>query len=196
MKIQHPTVTKVHYLTDGCGAHYKNKYNFSNLCYHYDDFHLEAEWNFFATFRGKRTCDSIGGTVKRLVSKASLKRPQHSQILIPIDMFKYCEVNITGIHFLYVQSITVKENQEKLQERYDAAHTVKGTRQLHRFVPQPHGKLLVYHTSLQTSSPTEFTYVKYMDPNSTLPEEQTFQIGSFVACVYDKKWWIRMVAQV
>ena len=35
-----------------------------------------------------------------------------------------------------------------------------------------------------------------MDPNSTLPEEQTFQIGSFVACVYDKKWWIGMVAQV
>ena len=32
---------------------------------------------------------------------------------------------------------------------------VKGTRQLHRFVPEPLGKLLVYNTSLQASPPTE-----------------------------------------
>ena len=52
-------------------------------------------------------------------------------------------------------STTIKENVILLQDRYNAAQTVKGTRQLHRFVPQPLGKLLVYNTSLQASPPTE-----------------------------------------
>ena len=55
----------------------------------------------------------------------------------------------------HMSSTTIKENVILLQDRYNAAQTVKGTRQLHRFVPQPLGKLLVYNTSLQASPPTE-----------------------------------------
>ena len=36
-----------------------------NLCLHFKDFGLKAEWIFFATSHGKSTCDGIGGTVKR-----------------------------------------------------------------------------------------------------------------------------------
>ena len=57
--------------------------------------------------------------------------------------------------FFYMSSTTIKKNVILLQDRYNAAQTVKGTRQLHRFVPQPLGKLLVYNTSLQASPPTE-----------------------------------------
>ena len=60
-----------------------------------------------------------------------------------------------GSSFFYMSSTTIKENVILLQDRYNAAQTVKGTRQLHRFVPQPLGKLLVYNTSLQASPPTE-----------------------------------------
>ena len=105
----------------------------------------------FGTSHGKSACDGVGGTVKRPATKASLKRPAHNQILTPLDMFSYCESDVIGIKFFYMSSTTIKENVILLQDRYNAAQTVKGTRQLHRFVPQPLGKLLVYNTSLQAS---------------------------------------------
>ena len=112
-------------------------------------------WKQSGTSHGKSACDGIGGTVKRPATKASLKRPAHNQILTPLDMFSYCESDVTGIKFFYMSSTTIKENVILLQDIYNAAQTVKGTRQLHRFVPQPLGKLLVYNTSLQASPPTE-----------------------------------------
>ena len=112
-------------------------------------------WKQSGTSHGKSACDGIGGTVKRPATKVSLKRPAHNQILTPLDMFSYCESDVTGIKFFYMSSTTIKENVILLQDRYNAAQTVKGTRQLHRFVPQPLGKLLVYNTSLQASPPTE-----------------------------------------
>ena len=92
-----------------------------------------------ATSHGKIESDGIGGTVKRLATKASLKRPAHNQILTSLDMFSYCEYDVTGIKFFYVSSTTIKENVKKLQNRYNPAQSVKGTRQLHMFVPQPQG---------------------------------------------------------
>ena len=113
-------------------------------------------WKQSGTSHGKSACDGIGGTVKRPATKASLKRPAHNQILTPLDMFSYCESDVigNGIKFFYMLSTTIKENVILLQDRYNAAQTVKRTRQLHRFVPQPLGKLLVYNTSLQASPPT------------------------------------------
>ena len=53
-----------------------------NLCYH-KDFGVQAEWHFYATPHGKGPCDGIGGTVKRLATRASLQRAYHSQIMTP-----------------------------------------------------------------------------------------------------------------
>ena len=97
-------------------------------------------WKQSGTSHGKSACDGIGGTVKRPTTKASLKRTAHNQIWTPLDMISYCESDVTGIKFFYMSSTTIKEN---VQDRDNAAQTVKGTRQLHRFVPQPLGKLLV-----------------------------------------------------
>ena len=48
----------------------------------------------------------------------------------------------------------------KLRKSYNAAQTVKRTRQLHRFVPQPQSKLFVYSTILQALPPTEIIIAK------------------------------------
>ena len=116
-------------------------------------------WKQSGTSHGNSACDGIGGTVnftvKRPATKVSLKRPARNQILTPLDMFSYCKSDVTGIKFFYMSSTTIKENVIILQDRYNAAQTVKGTRQLHRFVLQPLSKLLVYNTSLQASPPTE-----------------------------------------
>ena len=73
-------MTKVHYFTDGCEGQYENNYK------------------------------TFAITVKRPATKASLKRPAHNQILTPLDMFSYCESDVTGIKFFYMSSTTIKEN--------------------------------------------------------------------------------------
>ena len=82
LRTQFPEMKRIHYFTDGCAGQYKNKSNFIiNLCHHEEDFGLEGEWNFFATSHGKSACDGIGGTVKRLLTKASLQHPYTDPIL-------------------------------------------------------------------------------------------------------------------
>ncbi|XP_071948717.1 uncharacterized protein [Antedon mediterranea] len=70
-----PEKTRLIYFSDGAASQYKNYKNLSNLCCHNKDHALQAEWHFFATSHGKHACDGIGGTIKRLVAKASLQRP-------------------------------------------------------------------------------------------------------------------------
>ena len=71
---------KIFYFSDGAAAQYKNRKNFANLAYHEEDYGVPAEWHFFATSHGKGPCDGIGGTVKRLATKASLQRTLDCQI--------------------------------------------------------------------------------------------------------------------
>ena len=57
-------VTKIYYVSDGCGGQYKNFKNFLNICSHKEDFSIEAEWILFATSHRKSWCDGIGGPVE------------------------------------------------------------------------------------------------------------------------------------
>lgn len=90
LKKEFPEIKKVHYFTDGCAGQYNNKHNFINLCYHQKDFGLEAERIFLATSHGKSACDCIGGTVKRLLTKASLQRPYSDPILTIEAIMEFC----------------------------------------------------------------------------------------------------------
>ena len=88
----------------------------------------------------------------------------------------YCESDCTGIKFFQVSSTTIKENVIKLQDRYKAAQTV--------------------NTSLQASPPTEGIIAKSISLSRVQIEDNTLHIGSFVACTYDEKCWLGMVAQI
>ena len=52
-----------------------------NLCYHQQDFSMDAEWIFFATSHDKSPCDGVGGFVKQYAAKLSLQGPLHDKIL-------------------------------------------------------------------------------------------------------------------
>ncbi|KAG8233374.1 hypothetical protein J437_LFUL005836 [Ladona fulva] len=67
--------------SDGAPTHYKNLKNFINICHHEEDFHIPAEWHFFATAQGKGPCDGVGGTLKRLATRASLQHLREDHIL-------------------------------------------------------------------------------------------------------------------
>jgi hypothetical protein len=64
---------KIVYFCDGSVAQYKNRKKLLNITCHNEDFGVPAEWHIFATFHGKSACDGVGGSLKRLVAKASLQ---------------------------------------------------------------------------------------------------------------------------
>ena len=126
-----PEIEKVHYFSDGCAGQYKNKKYFLNLCLHKMDFNVDCVWNFFATSHGKSSCDGIGGTVKRLATKASLQRLIDNQILNASDIYKFCNDNIKGISFCIVNDDTMNNICTSLVERFQAVTTVPSTRSYH-----------------------------------------------------------------
>jgi hypothetical protein len=98
IKEHFPAVQKILYFTDGCAGQYKNCKSFINLCNHKKDFSLEASWAFFATSHGK-SFDGIGGTVKRLVARESLKRSAENAINSIEMFFNFCTTKIDNIIF-------------------------------------------------------------------------------------------------
>lgn len=111
------------------------KKNFANLCQHENDFGISAEWNFFATSHGKSACDGVGGTVKRLAARASLRSPFENQIMTPQQLFTWAKNNIGGITILWVPKEMVEEKRARLTPRFSSAVPVKGTRSYHHFKP-------------------------------------------------------------
>ncbi|CAN8008965.1 unnamed protein product [Ixodes pacificus] len=130
-----PQIRKIHYFSDGASSQYKNKKNFANLCQHENDFGISAEWNFFATSHGKSACDGVGGTVKRLAARASLRSTFENQIMTPQQLFTWAKNNIGGITILWVLKEMVEEKRARLTPRFSSAVPVKGTRSYHHFKP-------------------------------------------------------------
>ena len=91
--------------------------------------------NFFATSYGKPPCDGIGGTVKRLVTRASLQQPISNQIFTADKMFQFCVEEIKGIDLLFLKNQEIGNIRVNMEERYKRADTVPGTRSFHQFIP-------------------------------------------------------------
>uniref|UniRef100_A0A6P7GVN1 Uncharacterized protein LOC114343446 n=1 Tax=Diabrotica virgifera virgifera TaxID=50390 RepID=A0A6P7GVN1_DIAVI len=184
-----PEVKKIIYFSDGTSGQYKNRKNFSNICHHKTDFDIACEWNFFASSHGKNACDGIGGTTKRAVTQASLKRPYNNQILTAEEMYKFCLDNISGIHFIFVTSEEIETNSTKLQKRFDYCVKVPQTRACHRFVPLSQAEIKCYEYSKSERFTTCST--------SLIPDCNafSFEINDTIAYVYDDKWWIGRVVQ-
>ena len=202
-----PQTRKIFYFSDGAASQYKNYKNLSNLCHHEQDYGLPAEWHFFATSHGKSPCDGIGGTVKRLVARASLQATVENQILSVEEMYKWATGNIQGIHFFYVTSEDIQQNASvfNLEHRFSTAKTVVGTRSHHSFIP-----LSSTQMEMRRISADQICTSVYMGAEADKPADQgmqgeagtpwsaglsLYQPGRYVACVYDAQWYIGNIIQ-
>jgi len=70
---------------------------------------MQVEWHFFATSHGKGLCDEVGGTVKRLATKASLQKAHFDQIQTPLQLYEWATTNITAIKCIY--EVYMKSNE-------------------------------------------------------------------------------------
>ncbi|HBS53685.1 MAG TPA: hypothetical protein DD806_06780 [Flavobacterium sp.] len=132
-----PAIKKVEYFTDGCKQQYKNCKSFLNLCHHKADFGIEASSSFFATSHGKTACDGIGGTVKRMVTNASLQRFDGDHITDALRMYEFCrqkrENKETEIEFFFRTKEEIQIVRNKLATRLSLAKTITGTMKYHNF---------------------------------------------------------------
>lgn len=145
---------------------------------------VKAEWHFLASCHGKGACDGIGGTVKRMATKASLQRP-HNPILNAIDLYNFAKEFIKGVDIFYVGASVVEIATRQLIHRYETAKTISGTRSNHSFVPINSTQLLISRVS---NSLTSFIATMGSERESLILEKE-----KYVACVYCNKWWIGKV---
>ena len=186
IKTLNPSLKRVKYFADGSGAQYKNKKNFANLCHHFKDFQLEAEWNFFASCHGKSACDGIGGTVKRLARLASLQRGINDQITTPIQLFDWATRNLE-LKCFYISSQEVKQNETLIDDRMRSAIAIRGTRTFHSYVPI---NLFQINASVLSGSEEEFTTFDVLPEPSEVFDFNSCVVNDHIACINpDNMYW-------
>ncbi|KAG8239007.1 hypothetical protein J437_LFUL005064 [Ladona fulva] len=94
-------VRKMIHFSDGAPTHYKNLKNFIKICHHEEDFHISAEWHFFATAQGKGPCDGVHCMLRRLATRASLQHLREGHILTAKYLYEWAKSNIKAMSFSY-----------------------------------------------------------------------------------------------
>lgn len=140
-------VKKIIYSTDGASQHFKNRFNFINLCHYKEDFDSEAEIHFHATAHGKGPCDGVGGNLKRLAIRASLQLPASKAITTPERLYEWAKSALTETVVLYSSKEDLQTQREFLQQRFESAVTIPGTKKYHAFIPTINDDLIVRRTS-------------------------------------------------
>lgn len=137
LKSTFSVIKKIYFFSDGAGGQYKNRFNFHNLCEMKYSENIDVEWHFFATSHGKGPCDAIGGTLKRLATKASLQRPFENQITTALDLYQWAISNNSNMHFIYCSSTEYENHNREFQDKMKKLKlkTVPGTRSYHSFIP-------------------------------------------------------------
>lgn len=142
LKTKISSLSKIYYITDGAVTHYKNKKNFKNILKHKEDFGVDCEWHFHATAHGKGPCDGVGGTIKRMASRASLTMEYGSTITNADELFKWAQTLKTDINFGFCSDAEHKSQENKLATRLQNLKTVNGTHGFHAVIPTEDGYLI------------------------------------------------------
>lgn len=129
------TIKKIFFFSDGAAGQYKNKKNFLNLYEMRETHEFQAEWHFFATHHGKSPCDALGGTIKRMATKASLQRALDDQILSAKKLYDFLREDRTIINTVFCTQNEHNDMAEQLKNKYIKVKTISGTRDFHGFIP-------------------------------------------------------------
>ena len=70
------------------------------------------------------SCDGVGGTVKRLATRASLQWRLDNQIITPYQLFEFASQDICVVTSFYVDSETVKKTAAILEPQFAKAECI------------------------------------------------------------------------
>lgn len=89
---------------------------------------------FFATSHGKGPSDAIGGTLKRMATRASLARQHEHPITSAKTLFDWAskrnEDYLTKLSFSYVSQEEYDQGAEELNSIYQKAKLIPGTQNI------------------------------------------------------------------
>lgn len=146
------TVKKIYFFSDGAASQYKNRKNFFNICELQFTQNIIIEWHFSATYHGKSPCDGIGGTIKRMATRASLQRVYTRHILNAKSLYEFLVATGTSIVPVFCTTEEHDLMKEQLKNKYDNVRTIKGTQSFHCFIPQSLDTILTKKTSTSEKS--------------------------------------------
>ena len=137
--------------------------------------------------------------MKREAARASLQATTTGHILTPRDLFSWASNHIKNVKFFFVSKEDVAANVQQQEMRFHDAKTVAGTRSHHSYRPHQDGKLIVKRVS--GCNETAFEAVVYPDNMATSTRSDSkrsvelhhCEIGKYVACIYDDKWWVGLI---
>lgn len=147
-------IDKIYFFSDGAAGQYKNKMNFYNLCQIKAKFGFDAEWHFFATYHGKSPCDAIGGTVKRMATRESLRRRFRDHIQTAKDLYNFLREKETKIHFELCTTEQHRTMEWESQAAYLNVKTIAGTQKHHCFIPVSSNTIMIKRTSFAAQPKT------------------------------------------
>lgn len=90
--------------------------------FHEKDFGVPAEWHFFSTVHGKGPSDGLGGTLKRLATRASL---QGGIIQTAKQLFNWALGNC-NLNVKFVSAEECQVEKEILRDRFKTAASILG----------------------------------------------------------------------
>ena len=169
---------KIFYFSDGCAEKYKNGKKFINLCHHHQDFNLDAEQIFFATSRGKLSCDGSEVFVNDYVANRSLQIPLYDQILSYQSMLDLSVRKISSTTFFSVSHKETVNVCPDLEHCFAKSKTMSGTKSSYHFVPISCNKI----THKITSEDREFVMFDF--GKSMTKEIEIKNIKCFVSQLY------------
>lgn len=137
IKNKFPEVDEIEYITDGCGAQYKNKVTFWNLCRHAAEFQIRATHSYFATSHGKNLCDALAGNIKRILAAGSLQCKINDVINSAQKVYDFLQKHQISekVRFEFVGKEEV-ETERTLTVDAKLLDCVPGTRSFHFYQPQ------------------------------------------------------------
>ena len=116
VKDNFPHATDFEYYSDGCAGQYKNFKIFLNLTYHFNDFKINAVWNFFASCHGKSNCDGLGAATKRKLRNKSLTVGPQDAILTSTAAYDYCVEAMPSINFFHIDKDEIEGDRKMLEK--------------------------------------------------------------------------------
>lgn len=167
---------KVYLVSDGSAAQYKGYKSFCNLLHHEIDYGVKAEHHFHVTAHGKSSCDAASGICKHNARQSS-KRGE--KITTPYEFYEFCQRKLASdkIKFLYIsqeriRAIAIEKN---LQERYEKAMSIPGSRSAHAFIPTPEWPTMLIKQFSSAEKGTEYSIFDVENiPEQIRPLEDQF----------------------
>lgn len=107
-----PTLKRIHYLTDSLSSHYRNKTIFHIICDHEKKIGVSTRWSYLETGHGKRPCDWLGASAKRMAFTAIYDGNWFIDQVTEVDE-EFCQVNfLTKVR---IKERAIKSQSEKIK---------------------------------------------------------------------------------